>query len=269
MPRSHFNMAEVDRFDSKYLLGKAFFEGHMNAVAVGINRHTKKRVVVKSTYKPRQDFKSKEADILKKLRHVPGVVDYLDHYYIKTDVHFLVLKHFGGHTLKRFLAENGSISEQHTHKVIRQIVTAVHHCLQLNILHKQIKPNNILIDIKTLQVKITNFGNACYFDPDGFNSQTNKLCSKVAPPEYYTLNHYTGDGLNVWSIGLLLYNLLFNRSLFNSMIDTVCQTCYIPRKKNVSLDVKLFILWTLEKSLSERMTFNEMIHHSWITKKWL
>jgi serine/threonine protein kinase len=260
------NKPEVRRFQNTYILKKTLSQGKYNTVAAGYNKNTHQNVAIKSVYNP--DYrKIKEANILKKLHHVPGVIQYIDLFYIKSDTHFLVLEYFGQMNLKKFLATEGPVSESLAYTIFNQIFFTVHACFQKNILHRKVKPSNILINVSTLEIKLTNFNSASQFDELEFNSQ---LSHDIAPPEYFIFGTYTADGLFVWSLGLLLYELLFNRKPFASPHEVMTKVLTLPcHYQFVSLDVKLFIKWMLDKNKNERITLHQIMHHPWLTNVWI
>jgi len=175
------------------------------------------------------------------------------------------MEYFGHMSLQFFLSTNGAVSEKIAHVIFGQLFTTVHECFKRNILHRKLKPSNILIDIKTNQVKIANFNSASQFDSEEF---TSKLSNEIAPPEYFQTKTYTADGLYVWSLGLILYELLFNIKPFNSPIDVTNTPLVIePHEQTLSLDVINFLFWMLAKS--NRITINQMAHHPWITELWI
>jgi serine/threonine protein kinase len=257
---------EVQRFLTNYKTKKILTGGKYNAVAAGYNRTTRQNVIIKSVYNP--DYrKVKEANILKQLHHVPGVIHYLDLFYIKSDVHFIVLEYFGQMTLKKFLITEGAVSENIAYSIFNQIFFTVQACFKKNILHRKTKPSNILINVNTLEIKLTNFNSASQFDEPEFTSQ---LSHDIAPPEYFYFKNYTADGLYVWSLGLILYELLFNRKPFASPYEIMTKVLTLPwHHQPVSLDVKLFIKWMLDKNKNERITLHQIMHHPWITQVWI
>jgi len=259
------HLPEVQRFTQKYYLKRTLLRGKFNAIAYGHDKITHAKVLIKSIYKP-EPCKLKEATILKKLLHVPGVVTYLNHYAIKCNIYFLVIEYFGHMDLQFFLSTNGAVSEKIAHTIFKQLVTTAHECFKNHILHRKLTPSNILIDVKTNQIKITNFNSASQFDDsDEFTAQ---LSDEVAPPEYLLTKKYTADGLYTWSLGLILYKLLFNKKPFNSHADVINTPLTIaPHNQILSLNVIAFLNWLLAKF--DRISLHQMSHHPWITKMWI
>ena len=260
------NPHELQLFTTKYYLGKTLSSGQFNAVASGHNNLTFKKVVIIAIYNPNMQ-KLREASLLKKLQHVHGVITYYDHYYVKNTITLLVMEYFGHMTLHSFLQMNGSISEHLSHKIFKQVLLTVKMCYHSNILHRKLRASNILLNIHTFEIKIINFNSACQFDD--YQTFTSQLSHKNAPPEYFKFKKYSAEGLYVWSMGLLLYNMLFDYTPFDTPCDIVNAPVYIPETNKISLDVKVFLKWLLKKDVSDRITLNEMSFHPWITKKWI
>ena len=78
-------------------------------------------------------------------------------------------------------------------------------------LHGDIKEENILIHRKNLSVKLIDFGCSSYTGIYTHYEGT----SVYAPPEWKLIRKYTASGLNVWSIGVLLYAMLNGHISFN------------------------------------------------------
>ena len=265
--QNNTHLPEVQRFTQKYYLKRTMLRGKYNALAYGHNKITRAKVLVKSIYTP-EPCKLTEAAILKKLLHVPGIITYLDHYAIKCNIYFLVTEYFGHMDLQFFLSTNGAVSEKIGHTIFKQLAATVQECFKKNILHRKLTLNNILIDVRTNQVKITNFNPASQFD-DADQEFTAPLVDEIAPPEYLETKKYTADGLYTWSLGLILYKLLFNKKPFNSSDDVINTPLTIPtcNQSSLSLNVINFLNWVLSKY--DRITLQQLAHHPWVTKTWI
>lgn len=263
-----FNLSEVNRFKTKYIIGETLVARGTNSVASGTHKKTNHDVIIKATFTQEANSKLKEANILRKLANVPGVVDMLDHFHTHPKVHILVFEKSGNQSLRRYLREFGALTQNQARLLIKQIVTTVDLCLQLNIIHTQLKSSNLVLNAQLWEIKMTNFNAATYINPDGYDAKKRRLCTSVSPPEYFTRKHFTSDGLSVWSIGCLLYELLFNVEPFKGVHEILNKNCFNrQQKKTISLKTQLFVEWCLEKNSIDRMTLKQMLNHHWITKR--
>jgi serine/threonine protein kinase len=237
-----------------------------NTVAIGHSLSTKKKVIVKTVITPEYQ-KLKEANILKRLHHVPGVITFLDTFHFSSTKQILVTEYFGDQNLARFMCQFSPISENTTNTILKQLVTVAQVCHGMNILHKKIKPINILIDIRTLHIKLHNFSTACGFDDDN-EKLTVALPEDIAPPEYFTAHTFTANGHYVWSLGLLLYEMLFGKKAFESKHAIIKTPCRASTAKPVDINAIVLLAWMLTKDPMQRIRLNQLSFHPWISKKW-
>ena len=264
-PRYH--SPEIFRFVKHYYLGKTLYRGRFTDVALGKHRASQQKVIIKSI-QTKHYCKLKEASFLKKLIHVPGVIKYFDHFNITHNVNLLVIEYFSKMSLKTLLHQYGPLSEINTHTIFKQLVSTVQSCFSCFILHRDIKPSNILININTLQIKLINFNSASHFNTE--NDQFNTPLSKdIAPPEYFTRRSYSPNGLYVWALGLILYEMLYNRPPCQTNNNVVRYFCSLYAKKPLSVEAEQLVFWMLTKKTKKRILLHELEHHPWITKKWI
>ena len=260
------NLDDVDSFHAKYRLDRNLVARTTNNVALGIERLTHQPVVIKSVFNQGSE-KLKEANLLRKLRGTPGVIELLDHFHTPEQVHLLITKKFGQISLKRYLKEHPPLSEDKAKALIIQVINTVQECAQLNIFHTQLKTGNFLLDTHQWQVKLTNFNAATYIRIGGFKSTKRRISIGQSPPEYYINKHFYFDGLTVWSIGTLLYEMLFSHKPFYCAHDIISKPCFTKPPKHLSINAQLFIEWCLEKRESDRMTLEQMMRHPWLKNK--
>ena len=84
-----------------------------------------------------------------------------------------------------------------------------------SILHRDLKDENVLVNTADLSVKIIDFGCATDFVPD-HTYTTITGTPEFFPPEMYADQEYTGDKLNAWSIGVLVYILVIGDVPYDS-----------------------------------------------------
>ncbi|XP_056117374.1 serine/threonine-protein kinase pim-2-like [Rhinichthys klamathensis goyatoka] len=102
---------------------------------------------------------------------------------------------------------NGIIEEDMANVIMLQATLAAQTCCQRGVLHRDIKLENLLINPHTLDVKLIDFGCGEILTNAGYTSfaGTKSYC----PPEYDLNGEYYGEPATVWSLGILLFALLY------------------------------------------------------------
>ena len=100
----------------------------------------------------------------------------------------------------------GALNEQAVLIIFRQMVQIME-CLQAaGICHRDIKDENIIICLETLQIKLIDFG--CSTKLTEAQVTDFSGTPEFYPPEFWRNRRYTHDGLTVWSVGIVVYILL-------------------------------------------------------------
>ncbi|MEF2783690.1 MAG: protein kinase, partial [Clostridium sp.] len=103
----------------------------------------------------------REANAVSKLNH-PNVVDVYDVGEFEGR-HYIVMEYVRGRTLKELILQRGALHKEEAVNIMIQLTSAVQHAHENNIIHRDIKPQNVLVkDDGT--VKITDFGIALAHD---------------------------------------------------------------------------------------------------------
>ena len=109
----------------------------------------------------------------------------------------------------------GVLSEQAVCIIFRQLIQ-IYECLSLaGLCHRDIKDENIIISLDTLQIKLIDFGCSTQL--------TQSQCTEFSgtpefyPPEYWRNRKYTHHGLSVWSIGMVVYIMLNGTLPYNDL----------------------------------------------------
>lgn len=119
-----------------------------------------------------------EVHLMQQTRDIPGVIQLLD-YFELPDCYLLVMERVGGvgcRDLFDFISDSGCLSEDLALLIFKQVVEAVVSCHSIGVIHRDIKDENILIDIRTKKIKLIDFGSGAkyhseiYTDFDGKGS---------------------------------------------------------------------------------------------------
>jgi len=146
----------------------------------------------------------------------------------------LVMEYAAGGELYDYLSERKVLSEQEARRIFRQIATAVFYCHKHKICHRDLKLENILLD-QVGNAKIADFGLSNVFDEQRLLST---FCGSplYASPEIVKGTPYHGPEVDCWSLGVLLYTLVygampFDGSNFKRLVKQISQSDYFEPKK--------------------------------------
>ncbi|XP_031768886.2 PAS domain-containing serine/threonine-protein kinase isoform X1 [Galleria mellonella] len=200
-----------------------------------------------------------ELSLLLTLKH-PNIVSVVDVF--ENDKYFQMVmeKHGAGMDLFEFIERRPRLDEPLLSYIFRQIGQAVEYLHSLNILHRDIKDENVIIDNK-FHVKLIDFGSATFMSKDTLFSTfygTTEYCS----PEVLAGNKYAGPELEMWSMGITLYVLTFFVNPFSDIEDTIQGPLALPQL--VSEDLEQLLRWMLCKEPSQRCTVSQLMAHPWI-----
>uniref|UniRef100_A0A8C4SAG9 Serine/threonine-protein kinase n=1 Tax=Erpetoichthys calabaricus TaxID=27687 RepID=A0A8C4SAG9_ERPCA len=131
--------------------------------------------------------------------------------------------------LRDFVFESEEyLEEPLVQHIFRQIVEAVKHCHSRGVFHRDIKMNNILIQLHTCQIKLIDFGCGAQLQEGEYNSYRGTL--EYAPPECFIEQRYLAVPATVWSLGVVLYALVCGFLPFETREETIKGKVTFPRK---------------------------------------
>merc|ERR1712051_897482 len=189
----------------------------------------------------------KEIDIMNHLHHYK-LINLHDAYEDEDEMVLIFEFLSGGELFEKITAEGYSMSEAEVINYMRQICEGVKHMHERNIIHLDIKPENVMCQTsKSTNVKIIDFGLATKLDPNELVKISTGTAEFAAPEivEREAVGFYT----DMWAVGVLSYVLLSGLSPFagSSDIDTLknvknCDWSFDEEAfKNVSEEGKDFI----------------------------
>ncbi|MEH6940501.1 Stk1 family PASTA domain-containing Ser/Thr kinase [Bacillus sp. JJ722] len=130
------------------------------------------------------------------------------------DIYFIVMEYVKGLTLKQYIQQHQHIPVEKTLDIMQQITSAISHAHQHGIIHRDIKPQNILVDEED-HVKITDFGIATALSATSI-TQTNAVLGSV---HYLSPEQARGGMANkksdIYSLGIVMFELLTGRLPFS------------------------------------------------------
>ncbi|XP_030386283.1 PAS domain-containing serine/threonine-protein kinase [Scaptodrosophila lebanonensis] len=203
-----------------------------------------------------------EIHLLQTLKH-PNVVSAMDVFENDFFYQLVMEKHGPGIDLFEFIERRPLIDEKLGSYIFRQIANAVNYLHEQKILHRDIKDENIIID-HHFNIKLIDFGSATFMEEGKYYSTfygTTEYCS----PEVLAGNKYAGPELEVWSLGVTLYVLMFFENPFIDVEETLKADVHIPSK--ISEQLKHLLISMLNKDPKFRCTMKTLINDPWVTQE--
>ena len=219
----------------------------------------------------------KEINLLKSLDH-PNIVKYYD-FFQEEEYIYLMMEYLEGCTLKQYIKNNENISEDNARIIIKQLLTALSYLhYTCDICHRDVKPENIMFKEKNdiNHLKLLDFG----LSLDSFESKKHlENCGTLVymAPELLNNIKYT-KGVDVWSVGIILYMLLmkgknpfYNKGdsketiIKNIRNNNVIFSCDNDNLNQISKMGKDLINKLLKKNPLYRYTIRSALEHPWIT----
>lgn len=129
-------------------------------------------------------------------------------------LYYIVMEYVNGQTLKQYIQQSTPLRVEEALDIMMQLTSAISHAHQNHIIHRDIKPHNILID-REGNVKITDFGIAMALSATSI-TQTNSVLGSV---HYLSPEQARGGMANrksdIYSLGIVMFELLTGRLPFS------------------------------------------------------
>lgn len=127
--------------------------------------------------------------------------------------YYMVFEYVNGGQMLDYIISHGRLRERVARKFARQIGSALEYCHRNNVVHRDLKIENILIS-HTGNIKIIDFGLSNLYNP---TAHLATFCGSLyfAAPELLNAKVYTGPEVDVWSFGVVLYVLVCGKVPFD------------------------------------------------------
>ncbi|XP_039909612.1 serine/threonine-protein kinase pim-1-like [Hirundo rustica] len=136
----------------------------------------------------------------------PGVAQLLEWLELPNDIIMVLERPERCQDLWHFIRARGFLSEEVARELFRQVLEAVQHCTSCGVLHRDIKPGNILVDLATGQAKLIDFGCGTYLQDTAYTHFAGT--PSYSPPEWTHFGWYYGKPATIWSLGILLHQMV-------------------------------------------------------------
>ena len=240
---------QVGQVLDKYELLERVGQGGMAIVYRGIDRSLKRTVAIKILHKHLSDYQEardrfeREAQAVAKLRH-ENILEIFDYSAKEGSDSYIVTEFIDGQTLKQFFTERPIGFPEVGAMIILQVCRALAHAHAGSILHRDVKPENIMIRGDGV-VKLMDFGISHMVDLERL-TVTGQL---LGSPAYMAPEHVEGRPLDfrtdVFAAGIVLYQLTVGKLPFegknpHEVLKRIAECKFVdPRQANPRIGNRL------------------------------
>ncbi|KAI6176880.1 Serine/threonine-protein kinase pim-2 [Aphelenchoides bicaudatus] len=208
-----------------------------------------------------------EICMLKRCERVSGVIDLLEWFTVPDGFLIVMERPMVSIDLYCFITKNGHLNENISRFLFRQLVESTSEIMNVcKVIHRDIKNENIVIDLVTGHIKLVDFGAATYLKANKYHSfQGTRLYS---PPEWFSHSVYLGLEATVWSIGVVLYSMLNGQLPYLNASDICTKHLLGPLPKfiNYSDSAEDLIQKCLCYEPFRRIKLDKIRKHTWYTQ---
>lgn len=199
------------RLDGRYEVQEIIGVGGMSVVYKAYDNVDDRIVaikILKEEFLNNEEFKRRfknESKAIALLSH-PNIVKVYDVNFGEK-LQYIVMEYIDGITLKEYINKQGAITWNDALFFMTQILRAVQHAHDKGIVHRDIKPQNIIL-LKNGNIKVTDFGIARFS-----RSETRTLTEQAIGSVHYIApeqakGEYTDEKADIYSLGVVLYEML-------------------------------------------------------------
>lgn len=252
----------------QYLIRESFANGAYGKVcageAVGSHQEVAVKIVPKNVLISAEEKQSviRERIIHKALDH-PHIIKLID-VFEDDGAHYFILERADHGALSTIISYAG-LDEGRSREVFRQLLLALEYLHRNNIVHHDIKPHNVLLHHG--QAKLCDFGASRAFNADQTSLPFTGIFGTVGyiAPELLMGQKQYGPPIDMFSAGVLLYEMVFGYAPFYPPSSCTYQPLEFPRKMTASPDLLNLLNKLLDKDPAVRITASQALGHPWLT----
>ena len=248
-----------------YIKGKIIGTGGFSKCYKLYNVQDKKIYAAKEIIKDKSSYDriKNEIDIYEYLKH-DNIVNQKEHF-IYNDTQYLIFEFCENRDLSHLIDKRKKLKEIEVQYYITQLIQALIHLHDRNIVHRDLKLGNIFLTGK-MELKLGDFGLA-----KKLSFRDEKISERVGTPAYMAPEILENMGysleVDIWSLGVIMYYLIIGKLPFNkpNQEDIKRVSYTFPKKAIISRAAKSLIEQILVKDPKKRPSLKQILRHDFFT----
>ena len=264
------NYKEYPKTDlSFYKIGRSLGHGAFGKVNIALHVLSGHIVAIKSFNKKKNIFSlnkiKNEIKIMSKLRKSNNIVKLFE-FFETNDYYCLVMENVVGGNLLNTINKMNKIPENLSKIIFKQLILTLKYIHSNNIVHRDIKPDNILLDLNNT-IKLCDFGVSKIISK---GELTDDSCGTPAfiAPEILLEKPYNPYATDIWSCGVVLYVMITGFFPFRGISETqlhenILKGVY-PKPINISNELSDLLSKILNIFPNKRISIQQILEHPWL-----
>eukprot|EP00271_Cylindrocystis_brebissonii_P022782 TRINITY_DN8900_c0_g1_i1.p1 TRINITY_DN8900_c0_g1~~TRINITY_DN8900_c0_g1_i1.p1 ORF type:complete len:434 (+),score=78.64 TRINITY_DN8900_c0_g1_i1:244-1545(+) len=269
-------------FEEDYLVKEDILgQGRLGVIRVCVEKKTGNQFACKTIAKSAlttEDVRNAvrtEVGVMKLLKGHPNIVDFKSVHEDDTKVQ-IVMELCKGGDLNRLLSVTRRFSEKEAAWMLRKLLTALSFCHQRGLVHRDIKPQNILLKLRAggvVEPKLADFGHAACLAPGSERAKGIAGSAHYVSPEAIQGKGF-GPEADIWSLGVVLFQMLSGNLPFRERTTalTLASACLARPDyerepwPSVSIPAKKLVFQMLSLDPALRPSPEEILCHPWVSR---
>lgn len=266
--------ATFSLFVGDYRIEPDFKLGSGSNASVHLAHHlpTNTRVAVKIidiSDTSKRELALKEVQILRSLYRHENIIDIQD-VIEEREFLYLFMEYASNGHLGTFIHRHGRLDEDVARKYFVQMLNALEYCHKNNVVHHDMKLENILLT-SDHSIRLIDFGLSRRLSKDRLIKEFSGS-PLYMPPEIFSLQLHN-EKVDIWGIGVCLYYMVtdsfpFPANTYHELEEKVLfEDIVFPLNMGLTESIKDLLRLMLAKDPSKRLTVKEIKNHRWINSK--